>query len=717
MSSSRTITITTPLADGTLSFEHMAGWEALGKPFEYQVDLLSKSADVDVAAVLGKPMSIELSVEGGSPRHFHGITARFGQVGNDGEHIRYRATLRPWLWLLTRTSNCRIFQGGKTVVDIVKQVFSDAGFSDFDASRLSDSYRPWDFLVQYRETDFNFVSRILEQEGIYYYFTHKADKHTLVLADASGSHDKTPGYETIPYFPPAGSGGQRDRDHIDRWSFAGQVVPGKIFLDDFNFETPRGDRKSPASSPRPGGYADFEMYNYPGEFKDRSEGGVAARVGLERQQSDYEVFEGAGDARGLSTGALFSLSGYFRADQDKEYLVTSSSYVLNDASYVSGVSADSDYRISFTAVDAGSPFRAPAFTQKPTVQGPQTAIVVGPKGEEIWTDKYGRVKVQFHWDRYGASDENSSCWVRVAQVWAGAKWGAMHIPRMGQEVIVDFLEGDPDRPIITGRVYNADNMPPYDLPANQTQSGIKSRSSKGGSASNFNEIRFEDKKGSEELFVQAEKDQNTLVKHDQNSHVQNDQTLTVDANRTKSVGKDESVSIGANRTETVGKDESVTISGSRDETVAKNESVTVGATRTLTVAAADSTTVGGAHSLTVGGSDSVTVGGAQSLDVAKDRTVTVGGAQSVDIGKDGTVTVGAGRKVNISKDDVLEIGGKLSINVATEISIKTGDAVITMKKNGDITLKGKNITLEGSGKIKLGADGDLIMKGSKISEN
>jgi type VI secretion system secreted protein VgrG len=715
MASDRSITVTTPLPEGALLFEQMSGREALGRLFEYQVDLLSKDPELNTAAVLGKPMTVRLRGDGDKPdRHFNGIVARFSLAGLEGEFTRYRATLRPWFWLLTRTSNCRIFQHGKSVPDVIQEVFRDHGFTDFDATRLSGSYRKWDFLVQYRETDFNFVSRIMEQEGIYYYFTHEAAKHKLVLADAQGSHDVTPGYEVVPYFPPDPSkSGMRQRDHIDTWSFERQVVPGKYFVDDFNFESPRGDLKAKASAPQPGANAGFEIYDYPGEYKDRAEADAEVRIRLEARHAEYETFEGAGDARGLFAGGLFKLSGHPRPDQEKEYLLTSVTHVLATSAYRSdvgaGIGKGDEYRCTFTAVEGQRPFRSPSATPKPVVQGPQTAIVVGPGGEEIWTDKFGRVMVQFPWDRFGASNEKSSCWVRVAQVWAGAKWGAMHIPRIGQEVIVDFLEGDPDRPIITGRVYNADNMPPYTLPDNKTQSGIKSRSSKGGGPSNFNEIRFEDKKGSEELFVQAEKDHNTLVK--------NNQGLAVGVDRAKSVRNNETVQIGNNRTETVGADETISIGGSRSETVAAMESVTVGGNRTLTVAIADANVVGASHSLTVGGNDSTSVGGNQGVGVGRNQNVSVGGSRSVNVAKDETQKVGGKRTLSVAKDDMLEIGSKLSINVKEEISIKTGDATIVLKKNGDITIKGKNITLEASGKINGKASSDVIFKGSKIAQN
>jgi type VI secretion system secreted protein VgrG len=302
------------------------------------------------------------------------------------------------------------------------------------------------------------------------------------------------------------------------------------------------------------------------------------------------------------------------------------------------------------------------------VQGSQTAVVVGPSGEEIWVDKHGRVKIQFHWDREGKKDENSSCWVRVSSTWAGKNWGFVQIPRIGQEVIVDFLEGDADRPIITGRVYNAERMP-YDLPGNQTQSGVKSRSSKGGSGENFNEIRFEDLKGSELLYLHAEKDKQVVVENDRTESVGNDESISIGNNRTEDVGKDESITIGENRTESVGKDESITIGGSRTESVSKNETIDIGEKRQETV------------------------------------------------GKDEDVSVGGDRSTSVGKSDELQVGKELLIGVADKIVLKTGDASITMKKNGDIDIKGKNIKVQGSGKVQIKASSDVNIKGSKVTNN
>jgi type VI secretion system secreted protein VgrG len=337
------------------------------------------------------------------------------------------------------------------------------------------------------------------------------------------------------------------------------------------------------------------------------------------------------------------------------------------------------------AIPYSVPYRPLRITPKPRIWGTQTAVVVGKAGEEIWTDKDGRVKLQFYWDRLGKKDENSSCWVRVSSLWAGKNWGAIHIPRLGQEVIVGFLEGDPDYPVIVGRLYNAEQVPPYGLPGNQTQSGIKSRSSKGGGTDNFNEIRFEDKKGGEEIYIHAEKNKREVVEHDNTESVghnervgvSNDQVLSVGSNRSKSVGKNESTSVGGSRTETVDKDESITISGNRSKTVEKDESVSI--TKN------------------------------QTVDIGENRTEQVGKKEEVSIADDRTHSVG--------KNDSLSVAKKLVIDVGDEITIKTGDASLTMKKNGDIQLKGKEIKVTGSGKIVIKADSDVNIKGSKVTNN
>ncbi|MEN6437765.1 MAG: type VI secretion system tip protein VgrG [Syntrophobacter sp.] len=538
------VEITTPLGRDVLLFNQMRATEALGRLFELDIDLLSENPNIKFEDLLGQKITIRLELPHGRKRYFSGHVTSFSQMGTLANLFVYHAVVHPWLWILTRRANCRIFQD-KTIPDIIKEIFRDHGFTDYEEA-LSGRYQPWEYCVQYRETDFNFVSRLMEQQGIYYYFKHENDKHTLVLSDSVSAHQPFPGYASIPYFP-LEENLRRERDHIYSWSVSQEVQTGTYALNDFDFKRPKANLHVKSAITRQHAASQMEVYDYPGKYFQTDEGEAYARARIEELQSDYEHLHGEGNARGLAVGSLFQLTGFSRQDQNREYLIVSATHELISGQYETLASAGHGppdiYQCKFTAIPSRQPFRPARTTYKPIVQGPQTAIVVGPSGSEIYTDKYSRVKVQFHWDRYGKYDQNSSCWIRVSQVWAGAKWGAIHIPRIGQEVVVDFLEGDPDRPIITGRVYNNDNMPPYELPANATQSGVKTRSSKGGSPSNINELRFEDKKGQEMIFLQAEKDYEVRVKNDCIKIVENETHLIVKKNQLEEVQGDKHVKI------------------------------------------------------------------------------------------------------------------------------------------------------------------------------
>lgn len=539
----RPIAVATTLGEDILLFHAMNGVEELGRPFEFELDLLSDDFAIPFDDVLGKPMAIRVKRDPDEPRFFHGIVSRFALVGQVGELAHYHAIVRPWFWLLTRTTDCRIFQE-KSVPDILKQIFKEYGFSDYDI-KLNKTYGPWEYCVQYRESDFDFLSRLMEHEGIYYYFRHEAEKHILVVSDAYGAHKRIVGHDKVHYWPPT-ENVKRDADWIWDWSLSREVRPVKVSLRDFDFKKPQADLTVAASLKREHAKAEFELYDFPGAYIEGADGEEYAKARLEGQQARFETVRGVGNTRGLFPGGLFELEGYPRDDQNREYLVTRTSYELLGDSFGSGANLQGkSFTVRFSAIDAQIPFRSPHRTPKPIVHGCQTATVVGPSNEEIYTDEFGRVKVHFHWDREDAWDDKSSCWIRVASVWAGTNWGGVHIPRIGQEVIVEFLEGDPDLPIITGRVYNADNMPPYGLPDNKTQSGLKSRSTKGGGGGNFNEMRFEDKKGSEELFMHAEKDWKV--------HVKNAETETVGAGITTNAGGSISRSAGENHARTADK--------------------------------------------------------------------------------------------------------------------------------------------------------------------
>jgi type VI secretion system secreted protein VgrG len=537
----RLIGVTTTLPADTLLLRSATVSERLSALFEVELDLLSEDDCVAATDLLGQTMTVRLALQDESQRFFNGHVSRFAHIGYQGRLARYQAVLVPWLWLLTRTSDCRIFQE-MTAPDIIEKVFGDAGFTDYELKLFNGPYRTREYCVQYRETHFNFVSRLMEHEGIYYYFRHEEGKHTLVLADSYSSHGAVAGYEQIPYH--AGDlVAVREQDYIDDWSHVAAVRPGAFVHDDFDFTKPNAELRTNAAIDRAHAYSQFEVFDFPGEFVETGEGDRYASVRMEELQADYATVRGESYARGLSVGSLFTLTDYPRDDQNKEYLVISAYHQLqSDEFQTAGTPGTSPlYRSSFTAIDAKEKFRPARVTPRPSIQGPQTAIVAGKQGEEIWTDKYGRVKVLFHWDRESKADENSSCWIRVAQVWAGKGWGGMTIPRRGQEVLVDFLEGDPDRPIITGRVYNAECMPPYGLPDNATMATLKSNSSKGGGG--FNEVRFQDKKGEEQLFIHAERNADIRVKNDTFEWVGNERHLIVKADQLEEVGGDKHLTV------------------------------------------------------------------------------------------------------------------------------------------------------------------------------
>ncbi|KPF67799.1 type VI secretion protein ImpA [beta proteobacterium AAP99] len=747
--------VSTPLGADKLLLRAAQISETLSQMPMMAVEMLSEDANIDYTKLLGKGLGIQLNLLGGGERHFHGLIIQMMQLGRRGRYLVYHAQVRPWLWLLSRTSDCKVFQN-KTVKDIVSDVFADYPDAKFEW-RLTGSYGQRVYTVQYRETDLNFVLRLLELEGIGWYFEHAQGKHTLVLTDSISKHKPFPGYEEIGYRN-QNEVLRKERESVLAWKLMQQVQPGKVVLQDYDFTRSSVDLRQQRADPQKHAQAEGEIYDYPGLYMKEAEGSQYAQVRMEAFNARACQGEGASDARGLACGRTFKLKGAPRKAENTEYLVTGTRISIEQADYEATQAQEgSRYHCDFTVLDAAVAYRPERLTPKPFVQGPQTALVVGPGGEEIHTDTYGRVKVQFHWDRYGKKDDKSSCWVRVSQPWAGKNFGFQAIPRIGQEVIVDFLEGDPDQPIITGRVYNDLNMPPWELPANKTQTGLLTRSSQGGSAANANAIRFEDKKGDEQLWIHAEKNQDIEVEndethwvghdrkktidHDETSHIKHDRTETVDNNetitihgqRTETVDKDETITIHGQRTEVVDKDETISIHGQRTEAVDKNETITIGGARTESVAKDESITISGGRtesvskdeSISIGGGrtesvakdESITIGGARTENVSKDETISIGGGRTENVGKDESVTVGGGRTVSVGKADSLDVAKTLTINAGDAITIQTGSAKIEMKKDGTIKISGKDITIDGSGKINVKASSDVVIKGSKVLNN
>jgi type VI secretion system secreted protein VgrG len=747
------ITISTPLPPQDLFFESMnvsAGLSTLG---EMQLSLLSEKPGLKPDDLLGKLVAVHVEMKDGAKRHFSGHVTRFGMGAHRGRYFGYRATVRPWLWFLTRTSDCRVFQD-ESVPDIVKKVFADHGVANFEF-KLFRTYHPLTYCVQYRESDFNFVARLLEHEGIYWYFQHTDKAHKLVLVDSQSAHDAAKGYESVRYTEdPANA--PPDKEYISNWTFSGAVKTGKSVLTSYDFERPSTSLVVENVHQRKYELSDYERFDFQGDYIQKADGSQYAENRMEEVQARFHQAQGSSNALGLAVGCNLKLTDHPREDQNSEYLVTGLTVQAHVGVFESGASGGG-FHCDIAAIPSAQQFRPPRRTPKPFVQGPQTAVVVGPSGEEIFTDKYGRVKVHFHWDRKGPKNDKSSCWVRVSSPWAGKNFGMVQIPRIGQEVVVDFLEGDPDQPLITGRVYNAEQMPPWDLPANATQSGVLTRSSKGGAYANANAIRFEDKKGSEQLWLHAEKnqdievendethwvghdrtktvdhDETVHVKHDRTETVDNNETITIGVDRTEKVGSNEKITIGVNRTESVGANETISIGANRNETVGANQSVSIGASETLTVALQrthavgvnESIAIGAAQEVAIGAAQSITVGVNQSTNVGVDQSNTIGANQTNEIGADRKLSVGKAQTTNVGKartttigeDDKLSVGKNLVITAADSISITTGSASITMKKDGTITIKGKDITIEGSGKINAKASNNIVMKGSKILQN
>lgn len=692
----RLIAIDTVLGKDVLLLQGFQGQDGVSRLFSFELMMHSENRSISFESIVGKKATITVKLPDKSERYINGIIASFSQGGATPEFASYHATLVPWFWFLTRTSDCRIFQN-MTVPDIIQKLFQEHGFADFK-NKLHGSFKPREYCVQYRETTFNFISRLMQEEGIFYFFEHEKQKHTLIMANNPSEFKPCPNQGAARYESAIGAG--RGEEVVTAWSIGQEVRPGEYTLKDFNFQKPSLDLT---------GHVDgkdtrkYEIYDYPGEYESKDEGERLAGIRMYEEESPQTVISGSSTCRAFTSGYRFDLEDHYRRDLNKSYTLLSLYHSCEaGTNYRSseGGADDFEYTNQFQCIPQVTPFRPPRTAPVPVVHGTQTAIVVGPPGEEIYVDKYGRVKVQFHWDRLGKYNEKSSCWIRVSHPWAGKNWGGIAIPRIGQEVVVDFLEGDPDRPLIIGRVYNAEQMPPYDLPGNKTQTGIKSRSSKGGGPANFNEIRMEDLKGSEQLYIHAEKNEDIIVEH----------------NKTESVGNDETITIGHDRTETVHNNETLTVDNNRTRLVSHHEMVTVALTRTHTV--------GINEAITVGVNQEVTVGAMRMVSVGINQGVNIGSNLTEDIGKNHSGTIGDNRTTDVGKNDELNVGKKLTIEAGDEISLQTGSSKIVMKKNGHIEISGMKIEITGSQSIentaaKINSEASAVhtIKGSLVKIN
>lgn len=512
--------VTTPLDESSRKFllVNLEGEEGISELFFYRLTITTEDNNVDMSKLLGEKITAVIEFYNGKKRFINGIVTRLIQNGNDNRHTTYYAEIRPWLWELSLTSDNKIFQN-KSVPDIIKEVFSTNNFSDFQ-DKTSGSYSEVEYCVQYMESSLNFVNRLMEQEGIFFYFEHSSGKHTLILADDMDVHKKCEGLDKAKMKITSAE----NDENIVSCSLEKQLTSTSVTVNDYNFENPTMKLLTEADS---GNKPVYKIYDYPGKYNAESDGQSIAKIRSEQFTFTSDLLYGAGNCRAFTAGYKFELTGHDRKDINKEYVIEKLEIRVDQDSYTN----------SFSAFPSTVQFRPMEITPKPKIYGTQTALVVGKSGEEIWTDEYGRIKVQFHWDREGKKDENSSCWIRVTQIWAGKNWGTLFTPRIGTEVIVSFLEGDPDKPIVTGTVYNGGQKVPYPLPSKKNISTFKTRSTKEGDAGN--ELRFDDTKDNEEIFIHAQKDMNQVIENERTVTInKSNDTLTIkEGDRTITVEK------------------------------------------------------------------------------------------------------------------------------------------------------------------------------------
>lgn len=569
----RELAIKTSLPENALVLVEFRYSEELGRPFRLEATVVATKPDIKPEKLIGENVTIRLTTGGASKeRHFNGIVCRVSQSADIHTQPEYVLTIVPGVWLMTKTSDCRIFQA-QTPEEIFKKMFEKVGLAS--GGTINSVKVKYDFCVQYRETDFNFVHRLMEQEGVSYFFEHGNGKHKLVLTDDTTTAKAMTDAGELEYHPP-NQPTTENKPTISAWHAETEIESSGVMMNDYNFEAPAVSLRTPNSVDFPHLQPKSEIYDYPADTEKPQQLADYAKVRAEELKSHAESFLGTTNCRTLEAGRKFMLKdpkGTLRADLRKDYVVVSASCHARQNLFESGGGGGMQYNCDFRAIPATWHYRPSRRTPKPMIPGPQTAVVVGPANTEIHTDKYGRVMVQFFWDRYGKADEKSSCWIRVSQLATGKSWGAIFTPRVGEEVVVEFLEGDPDRPLIMGRVYNATNMPPYALPANKTMSGFKSNSSQGGAG--FNELRFEDKKGSEQVFVHAEKNMDVRVK--------NDTFETIGANKHLEVEKDSNIHVKVDRHTLVDRDHVEKVGRDVNRTVVGKEAVEIKKTLSLKV--------------------------------------------------------------------------------------------------------------------------------------
>ncbi len=636
----RMLNLSTMLGEDVLLLVSFSGSEDMSRLFHYELELISDDPGIKPQDIVGTPVSWSVERGDNSRRHWHGYVSRLvrGDVDREGRRS-YRIEVVPWLWFLTQTSDCKIFQE-TSVPQIIDEVLGDFGFADYK-SDLQVEHKDWEYCVQYRETDFAFLSRLMEQEGIFYYFKHSDSGHQMVITDHKDGYDGLPEAK-VDY--PIDTGTRAIEDHLTSWERRFEFVAGKYVQRDYNFKTPTTDLLAESKTVVDlHDIAGYELYDYPGDYPDKGAGDEETKLRIEAEETRYDVVNATSLCKTFQVGGRFKVGTHRdSAEEGTEVVITSIHHAASEPmGYETGVAGGSGYHNALTCIPADRAFRPARTTPKPAISGVQTAIVTGPPGEEIYPDEFGRVKCQFHWDRYGQMDDNSSCWIRVSQVHAGAGFGGISLPRIGEEVVVSFLEGDPDRPLITGRVYHAQNMPPFDLPDEKKISGIKSKTYQG---EGFNEYVMDDSPGEELIREHAQFDKDSTVENDLREHVHND--------RSRDVGADESVQIASNQ--------SLEIGSNRETTIGADDTLSVGAKRTITI--------------------------------GTDRDETIGTGRSTSVGTDDSLTVGTSRTV--------DAGTTIEINAGVSIKLTAGPSMIELGPSG-IKISGPMIDISGMGPVSI----------------
>lgn len=717
----RTLQIQSPYGKG-MAIKTLQGEEGISQLYQFELTLTSKDPNLGNSGI-GQPLTISIDTEQ-TIRYLSGIITDFGYLHEDPDELDYHlytCTVRPSLWYLSQRIDSRVFVD-KTVLDIAAIILGEMGITY--QNNCQNGYRTYGHSTQYQETSLDYLSRLFEQEGIYYYFEHSAGTHTLILADNNGQQSPILGKTTLPYHSKYIAAGTPDQAYIDTWQHTDHLNTKQVSVNDYNYQMAKTKLTASGQTHSLGGQS-TEQYDFYTNFKNPGQADHYKTVRTEDHKAHSQTITASGNVLTIAPGYTFSLERHPHQASNSEYLITQAHYDFQEAGHTTGQDL-SHYRIDFNAIPKAYQYRAPRHTPKPRMLGTQAAIVTGPAGEEVYTNEYGDIKLQFHWDRYGPMNEKSSDWIRVIQGSAGGSFGSINTPRIGEEVLVDFINGDSDRPIVVGRLYNSSNPPPWGFPAAAKKSGIKSKSFN-SPLSNFNELMFDDTASNELVNFQAQKDLTSLIKHDETrtvnhdrmTTIDNDETVTVKGNRTETVKQNETITIEQNRTETVQQNETIIIQQNRTETVEQNETITINANRTESVKGNESISITGNRTKSVTGNETVAITGNQTVNISQNKSESVSQSRSISVtqnqsnsvglnhshtvGENLSQTVGQSLQQNAGQSITSSAGTTYVISAGDQIVLSVGSASLVMTSGGAIQLNGTTIEIGASGNIHIAA--------------